>query len=214
MKIMTVPFLSILPNANKGHATEAVDAASKVNVQPFDGNQQQLNVKQALKEQILRKLSELQALVTEQGHDNPKVKLIIDKFHNGKKLTSAEIAYLSQHAKGIVDHIERISREREIVEHRMSVAPSKMDVQNVVLLSLQQVAKHPSTEERIVRAAQIADAQYEYMQSEDYRNKPNGPLDDREKQASNRIGSRKDMMHTLMAIVAYEKAKLLTMEQP
>src|SRR5690606_41924678 len=111
---MTVPFLSILPNANKGHATEAVDAASKVNVQPFDGNQQQLNVKQALKEQILRKLSELQALVTEQGHDNPKVKLIIDKFRNGKKLTSAEIAYLSQHAKGIVDRSEerRVGKER------------------------------------------------------------------------------------------------------
>src|SRR5690606_17555495 len=129
------PFLSILPNVNKVYAAETVDAVGNVNQlqfgasqQKFDASQQQLNVKKVLKDEIQRKVSELPTLFTGKGHGNPKVKFIIDKFQSGKKLTPDERAYLSQHAKGVIDHIERVSRVREFVEQRMKAAPSKMDM--------------------------------------------------------------------------------------
>lgn len=123
-------------------------------------------------------------------------------------MTPDEMSYLRQKAKGIIDHIERSTHEREVVEHRMRVSLSKMNVQYVVLLALKQIAKHPSSEERVVRAKQIADAQYEYMQTDEYKDKPNAPFDNSEKPASSRLVNKSLMQHTIMAIVAYEQAKL------
>lgn len=191
MKIIVIPFLSILQEyAKKEYVADAV------------GNvmQQQLDKKQALR--------------TRKGEDNSRVHFLINKFKSGKKLTPDEMSYLRQNAKGIIDQFKRISREREVVEKMMRVVPLKMDVQNVIQLALQQIAKHLGSEERVVSAMQIANAQYEYMQTEEYKDKPNGPFDNSEKPASSRLVNKSIMQHTIMAIVAYEQAKLGKSETP
>lgn len=143
-------------------------------------------------------------------YDNFKVHLLIEKFKNGRKMTEEELSFLRKKSFGIVDQIERISHEREMVEQRMRLATSKMDVQNVVMFALQKIAKHLNYEDRIIRAMQIGEAQYEYMQTNDYKEKPNSHFENSVKLANSRFINKSAMQHTLMAIVAYEQVKFVT----
>lgn len=203
LNITYLPFQSLMPKyAKKEHAADVVGGVEK---------QQHTDAKQALRKVILRKVSEIQASRSDK-RDDPMVQRLVEKFKSGEKLTQDDMAYLRRNAPGMIDQIERIAREREFVEQSMRVAPSKMDVQNVVLLAIQQTAKHHSYEDRIIRALQIADAQYNYMQTKEYKDKPNSDLDNRKKLASSRRIEKSPMQHTIMAIVAYEQAKLMNSE--
>src|SRR5690606_38967958 len=100
------------------------------------------------------------------------------------------------------------------VEQSMRCALTKMDVRNVVLLAVQHVAKHQCAEERVVRAAHIADAQYHYIQTDEYKDKPNSFIDHRDKPDRSHSVKKSLMQHTITAIVAYEQAKLMKSEHP
>ena len=142
--------------------------------------QHQLNARQVVRDEIQQNLSKLQASRTAKGENDPKVQLILEKFKSGKKLTPDELAYVRRNAPGMIDNIEQIAREREIVEQGMRMAPTKMDVQIVVYQASQHISNNKSSEELSVRAMQLADAHREYMQTKEYEDKPNSPLDHRD----------------------------------
>lgn len=142
--------------------------------------------------------------------DDPRVQHLVDKFKSGKKLTLDERAYLRRNAPGMIDHVERISSEREVVEQSMRFATSKADVQNVVLLALSQIAMHQSSEERAIRTMQLTDAQFTYMQTDEYKEKPNRFIDQRAKRISTPPMEKSLLHHKNMALNAYEHAKLLS----
>src|SRR5690606_33780151 len=68
--------------------------------------------------------------------------------------------------------IERIARERETLEQYMRFAPTRTDVQMMVLFATHRAARNESAEHRLVRARQFADAQVRYMQTNEYLSKP------------------------------------------
>jgi len=138
---------------------------------------QKIEVKHALKEHVQRQISEIEQAHTNMGDDDPYAQLLIEKFKSGKKLTADEMRYIRKHAPGMVDYIERITREREIYEQGMKIAPTKADVQFVALVSSQQIQKDPNPEEREIRARHLADAKHEYEQTEHYKQKPEHALD-------------------------------------
>ena len=114
------------------------------------------------------------------------------------------MAYVRKNAPGIVDYIDRIMREREVLELGMKMAPSKTDVQMVAFRASKQIEKHPNPEEREIRAKHLADAKHEYEQTDEYKEKPNSPLDKEERPV--RIQYKKNpKQYVQIAIGAYEQ---------
>src|SRR5699024_1110018 len=134
-----------------------------------------------IKETIQQYVADIEEAKTNMGEDNPKAQELISKFKSGSKLTSKEMAYIREHALGMVAYIDRIMKEREITELAMKMAPTKTDVQLVAFRASKQIEKHKEPEERIVRAKHLADAKYKYEETEDYKKKPNTPLEIRKK---------------------------------
>lgn len=174
-----------------------------------EGNdlQQMATSKQALKETVQRQLSEMQEARTDMGEDDPKAQRYIEKFKSGKKLTPEEMAYVRQNAPGMVDYIDRIMREREVIELSMKIAPTKTDVQMVAFRASKQIEKHQIPEEREIRAKHLVDAKHEYEQTEEYKEKPNSPLDKQEKPVKVRV-KRSEKETLELAKTAYESVKL------
>lgn len=170
---------------------------------------QQVNdSKQAIKEMAQQHVAEMQAARTDMGEDDPKAQRLIEKFKNGKKLTSDEMAYIRKNAPGMVDYIDRIMREREIIELGMKMAPSKTEVQMVVIRAAKQIEKHPNPEEREIRAKHLADAKHEYEQTEEYKEKPNSILDRENKRKP--IRTKKEPKQSIqIAQASYEKTDKL-----
>lgn len=183
---------------NEAYVTDAVDKVI----------QQQLDEKKALRREVTRKTLVIEELQSGKKEVDSRVHFLTNKFKSGIKLTHDEIFYLRHNTKGIIDHIEQISHEREFTEQQMRVAPTKIVVQNIVLLALQQIAKLSSYEERAVRTMQIAEAQFQYMQNNEYKDKTNDPFGNSEKLISPQLVNKNQMQHTMIAIVAYEQAKL------
>ena len=139
LKIGLTPFQPIVPKQAKKE--KAPDAEVSV-------IQQMTDSKQELKEMAQRHIAEIQEARTDMGEDDPKAQRLIEKFKNGKKLTPEEMAYVRKNAPGIVDYIDRIMREREVIELSMKMAPTKTDVQMVAFRTSKQIEKHPNPEER------------------------------------------------------------------
>ena len=169
--------------------------------------QQMKDSKQALKEIAQRQVAEMQEARTDMGEDDPKAQRLIEKFKNGKKLTPEEMTYVRKNAPGMVDYIDRIMREREMIEMSMKMAPSKTEVQMVAFRAAKQIEKHQIPEEREIRAKHLADAKHEYEQTEEYKEKPNSPLDKQEKPVKVRY-KRSEQQTLTLAKVAYEHVKL------
>jgi len=166
------------------------------------------DARQTWMEEARRVAMGLQAFRTGKEGSGLQVRSLIDKFKTGKKLTPAEMAYLRKHASDEYETIERISREREVVEWGMRAAVTKQDVDHVVLLSSRHALKKSASEADVVRAAQFRDAHYQYMQTEEYREKPNHPWEDRKRSSRTRyIPENNNIRYNTMAIFAYEKAK-------
>lgn len=166
--------------------------------------QQMTDSKQVLKEMAQRQIAEIEEARTDMGEDDPKAQRLIEKFKNGKKLKPEEMAYVRKNAPGIVDYIDRIMREREVLELGMKMAPSKTDVQMVAFRASKQIEKHPNPEEREIRAKHLADAKHEYEQTDEYKEKPNSPLDKEERPV--RIQYKKNpKQYVQIAIGAYEQ---------
>lgn len=163
LKIGAVPFQHILPKQAKKNTTPDAE----VNIM-----QQMKDSKQELKELAQRQIAEIQEARTDMGEDNPKAQRLIEKFKNGKKLTPEEMAYVRKNAPGIVDYIDRIMREREVIELGMKMAPTKTDVQMVAYRASKQIEQHQNPEEREIRAKHLADAKHEYEQTDEYKEKP------------------------------------------
>lgn len=174
-----------------------------------EGNalQQMVASKQAVKETVQRQLSEMQEARTDMGEDDPKAQRYIEKFKSGKKLTPEEMAYVQKHAPGMVDYIDRIMREREVIELSMKMAPTKTDVQMVAFRAAKQIEKHQIPEEREIRAKHLVDAKHEYEQTDEYKEKPNSPLDKQEKPVKVRY-KRSDKETLELAKTAYESVKI------
>ena len=168
--------------------------------------QQMTDSKQALKEMAQRQIAEIQEARTDMGEDDPKAQRLIEKFKNGKKLTPEEMAYVRKNAPGIVDYIDRITREREVIELSMKMAPTKTDVQMVAFRAAKQIEKHQIPEEREIRAKHLADAKHEYEQTDEYKEKPNSPLEKQEKPV--KVRYKRSEKETLeLAKAAYEQVK-------
>ncbi len=183
------------------------DKNEKTSVAEGNALQQMATSKQALKETVQRQLSEMQEARTDMGEDDPKAQRYIEKFKSGKKLTPEEMAYVRQNAPGMVDYIDRIMREREVIELSMKMAPTKTDVQMVAFRASKQIEKHQIPEEREIRAKHLVDAKHEYEQTEEYKEKPNSPLDKQEKPV--KVRYKRSEKETLeLAKTAYEPVKL------
>lgn len=183
------------------------DKNEKTSVAEGNALQQMASSKQALKETVQRQLSEMQEARTDMGEDDPKAQRYIEKFKSGKKLTPEEMAYVRQNAPGMVDYIDRIMREREVIELSMKMAPTKTDVQMVAFRASKQIEKHQIPEEREIRAKHLVDAKHEYEQTEEYKEKPNSPLDKQEKPV--KVRYKRSEKETLeLAKTAYEPVKL------
>lgn len=183
------------------------DKNEKAPVAEGNALQQMADSKQALKETVQRQLSEMQEARTDMGEDDPKAQRYIEKFKNGKKLTPEEMAYVRKHAPGMVDYIDRIMREREVIELSMKMAPTKTDVQMVAFRAAKQIEKHQIPEEREIRAKHLVDAKHEYEQTDEYKEKPNSPLDKQEKPATVRV-KRSEQQTITLAKAAYKQVKL------
>ena len=202
LKIGLSPFQPIVPKQAKK------EKAPEVEVSVI---QQMTDSKQALKEMAQRQISEIEEARTDMGEDDPKAQRLIEKFKNGKKLTPEEMTYVRKNAPGIVDYIDRIMREREVIELGMKMAPTKTDVQMVAFRASKQIEKHPNPEEREIRAKHLADAKHEYEQTDEYKEKPNSPLDKEEKPV--RIKHYKNpKQYAQIAIQAYEKNNIQKVE--
>lgn len=183
------------------------DKNEKTSVAEGNALQQMATSKQALKETVQRQLSEMQEARTDMGEDDPKAQRYIEKFKSGKKLTPEEMAYVRQNAPGMVDYIDRLMREREVIELSMKMAPTKTDVQMVAFRASKQIEKHQIPEEREIRAKHLVDAKHEYEQTEEYKEKPNSPLDKQEKPV--KVRYKRSEKETLeLAKTAYEPVKL------
>lgn len=134
-------------------------------------------VKQTAKEIVQRHLSEIQEAKMKTGEGDPKSERILTKFNSGKKLSSEELNYLIKNAPASVDRILRITAEREQTERMMHMAKSKTDVQLVVFQASKVIDKSPDPEEKLVRAKHLQDARVEYEKTDEYKEKPNTPLD-------------------------------------
>lgn len=163
------------------------------------------DVKQALREMAQRHLAEIQEARTDMGEDDPKAQEMITKFKSGQKLSQEEMNYIRKNAPGIVEYIDRVQKEREMIELSMRRASSKMEVQMVAYRALQQIEKHPNPEEREVRARHLSDAKYRYEQTEEYKEKPDGPLDEDEKKISLNKAKYKPKQGIKDAIGIYER---------
>lgn len=209
LKIGATLFQPILPKQTKKEKSPDVEVGIL---------QQMTDSKQALKEAAQRQIAEIQEARTDMGEDDPKAQRLIEKFKNGKKLTPEEMTYVRKNAPGIVDYIDRIMREREVIEQSMKIAPTKTDVQLVAFRVAKQIEKHPNPEEREIRAKHLADAKQEYEQTEEYKEKPNSPLENRERPAN--ISYKKNpKQYEQIAKIAYDqtmpkkRASLIEFEQ-
>lgn len=122
-------------------------------------------------------VSNIQEARNDMGEDDPKVQQLMEKFKGGRKLTPDEMNYIQKHAPGAVEYIDRIMREREMMELSMRLAPSKMDVQTAVIRIAKNIEKRPDAQEREVLMKHLADAKQTYEQTDEYKEKPNSPLD-------------------------------------
>ena len=165
------------------------------------------DAKQALKVTVQQQIAEIEEARTDMGEDNPKAQRLIEKFKNGKKLTPEEMAYVRKNAPGMVDYIDRITREREVIELSMKMAPTKTDVQMVAFRAAKQIEKHQNPEEREIRAKHLADAKHEYEQTDEYKEKPNSPLEKQEKTVKVSY-KRNDKESFELAKVAYKQVNL------
>lgn len=161
--------------------------------------------KQTLKETIQRQIAEMEEARTNMGEDNPKAQRFIEKFKSGSKLTPEEMEYVRKNAPGITDYIDRIMREREMIELAMKSAPSKTDVQIATVRFVKQIEKHPNPEEREIRAKHLMDAKQKYEQTDEYKNKPNTPLDDDKKRPVKGKQKETSKQSVKVVIDAYEK---------
>lgn len=164
MKIGPTLFPFKQPYRMKPAGTAAVDATG-VKKGPADA-------KQIVRDAALRQIADMRAALANRGEDDPRARLLIDKFKSGKKLAPDEMYYLRLHAPGESEWIERIARERETLEQYMRFAPTRTDVQMMVLFATHRAARNESAEHRLVRARQFADAQVRYMQTNEYLSKP------------------------------------------
>ena len=197
MKIGLTAFQQpIVPKRSKNEKPVETDMSV---AQPHDA-------KQALKETVQQQIAEIEAARTDMGEDDPKAQRLIEKFKNGKKLTPEEMAYVRKNAPGMVDYIDRITREREVIELSMKMAPTKTDVQMVAFRAAKKIEKHQIPEEREIRAKHLADAKHEYEQTEEYKEKPNSPLEKQEKPV--KVRYKRSEKETLeLAKAAYEQVK-------
>ncbi|MFF5995144.1 hypothetical protein AAGS61_10345 [Lysinibacillus sp. KU-BSD001] len=197
MKIGQIPFQSIA--AQLGKKEKIADTEATVVQQLTDS-------KQVLKETVQQQIAEIEATRTDMGEDDPKAQRLIEKFKNGKKLTPEEMVYVRKNAPGMVDYIDRITREREVIELSMKMAPTKTDVQMVAFRAAKQIEKHQIPEEREIRAKHLADAKHEYEQTDEYKEKPNSPLEKQEKPV--KVRSKRSEKETLELVkAAYEQVK-------
>ena len=165
------------------------------------------DAKQALKVTVQQQIAEIEEARTDMGEDNPKAQRLIEKFKNGKKLTPEEMAYVRKNAPGMVDYIDRITREREVIELSMKMAPTKTDVQMVAFRAAKQIEKHQIPEEREIRAKHLADAKHEYEQTDEYKEKPNSPLEKQEKPV--KVSYKRNEKESFeLAKVAYKQVNL------
>lgn len=167
--------------------------------------QKLIDAREAINKMMQEQISEIKEAQTSMGENDPKAQQIIAKFKNGKKLTREEMAYLRIHAPGIIPFIERIAREREIIERGMKMARSKTEVQMVVYHAAKLIDKCTIPEEREIRAKQLADAKQEYEKTEEYKEKPNNPLEEEKKTIKIRY---KQKQPAKMLKTAYEQVKL------
>jgi hypothetical protein len=161
--------------------------------------------KQAVREAILRQIAEAEAARNAKGEDDPRVRSLLQKFYFGRKLTPDETAYLRRNAPGKIDEIERVMREREVVEQSMRFAPTRLDVQMVAARAMKSAAGPPYSADGALRARHIADAQYEYMKTDEFREKPVGPFDRRPRKTG--PYPDKTIQYLTTVVFAYERAK-------
>lgn len=161
--------------------------------------QQMKQSRQELKELAQQEVAKIQEARTDMGEDDPKAQRLIEKFKNGKKLTADEMAYVRKNAPGMVDYMDRIMREREIIELTMQSAPSKTEVQMVAFRAGKQIEKYYTGEEREIRARHLADAKHEYEKTDHYKEKPNTPLDEpnRQKRSSYKLSEKQQMQRAV-----------------
>lgn len=194
MKINQTIFTPQIPIKQK------IKEAEQVNIEETPKDAQQI-----LKETIQRKLSEAEEARMNTGENDPKSQNLISKFKSGKKLTPKEMNYLQNNAPAMVGYIDRIQKEREVIEFGMKMAPTKADVQMVTYRAAKQIEKYQDPAEREIRARHLADAKHEYEQTEEYKEKPNSPLDKQEKQTYFKVKSQKPSYN--ITIEAYKKYK-------
>lgn len=206
VKIGGSSFLAVFPKISKPEKERTVKAVV---------TDQTTEHKRTLKEAIQRQIAEMEEAKTNTGEDNPKAQHLIEKFKSGSKLTPDEMAYVRKNAPGITNYMDRIMREREVIELAMKSAPSKTDVQIATIRFAKQIEKHPNPEEREIRAKHLMDAKQKYEQTEEYKSKPNTPLDKQKK--PHKVKHEETAKQSAqVAIKAYEKASFkkaeITME--
>lgn len=137
------------------------------------------HARKAALQEAQQQLAAIQAANYDTGEEDPKAQHLMEKFKSGKKLTPEEMAYIRKYAPGMVDYIDKIMREREMMELSMKLAPTKNDVQLVALNAAKQINKNYTGEDLEIRLKHLADAKHEYEKTDEYREKPLHLLDDR-----------------------------------
>ena len=203
MKISSAIFQLGVPNVKKQATVEKVELTP---VQQFEQSRHEL------KDIAQQVVAQMEKARTDMGEDDPKAQRLIEKFKSGKKLTAEELNYVRKHAPGMRDVIDRVMREREVIEMSMRQAPSKTEVQMVAYRASRQIEKDTDAGMKELRAKHLTDAKYEYEQTEEYKVKPNSPLerDAQPARVAVKNGSRPYMS---VAVASYEKANMLDVKR-
>lgn len=196
LRIGTLPFQSVLRPMAVGAATD------------LDAILQNLNLKQEVKDRARHQIHDIKNALADVEKDNNKIQHLLDKLKYGKRLTAAEMAYIRKHAPDKYEYVSRIMSKRDLFEQNMRIAPTKSDVQITAFIIAKQIEKHTILEEREVLARHLIDAKREYEQTDEYKAKPDGPLDVKKKTAANKLRKKqKDRSRTQFVIEAYSNNK-------
>lgn len=124
----------------------------------------------------------LLGIMKEQNNKDTKAESIMNKFRSGKKLSPDELSYLAASNPEYYKEVVKVMQEREALERQMKAAKTKEQVANVYMNALNAASvkaeNGASAEEITAELNQLSNAKQEYVQSAEYRHKPDRTLEE------------------------------------
>lgn len=117
---------------------------------------------------------------------NAKVQSLMEKFKSGQKLTLEEMNYIRSKSPENAEYINRIMKERELYELTFKNSPTKFNYYQAAMSFANKIERSSSVEDVEVLSNHLRNAMQEYEKTDEFKEKPNFPLDLRELHLTNK----------------------------